>query len=129
VRADVVVLAATAIETARLLLLSSGPHHRSGLGNGSGMVGRNLMFHHLSVGAGVFAERAHAWRGPATTFTLDDFVGPVTGSPARAAGLPYFKGGCCEVGGGVLLLGGRLICRRRPPRPAPHRIAAEPGAA
>jgi choline dehydrogenase-like flavoprotein len=104
VRADVVILAGSAIETARLLLLSAGPHHREGLGNGSGMVGRNLMFHHFSVGAGVFAERAHAWRGPATTFTLDDFVGPVTGAPARAAGLPYFKGGCCEVGGGVLLL-------------------------
>lgn len=104
VRADVVVLAASAIETARLLLLSAGPHHPHGLGNRSGMVGRNLMFHYFSVGAGVFAERAHSWRGPATTFTLDDFVGPVTGAPARAAGLPYLKGGCCEVGGGTTLL-------------------------
>ncbi|MHB1568534.1 MAG: GMC family oxidoreductase [Solirubrobacteraceae bacterium] len=104
IRADVVVLAASAIETARLLLLSSAPHHPQGLGNRSGMVGRNLMFHYFSVGAGVFAERAHSWRGPGTTFTLDDFVGPVTGAPARAAGLPYLKGGCCEVGGGTLLL-------------------------
>ncbi len=104
VRADVVVLAPSAIETARLLLLTRGSHHPEGLGNGSGMVGRNLMFHHFSVGAGVFAERAHAWRGPSTTFTLDDFIGPVTGAPARAAGLPYLKGGCCEVGGGTLLL-------------------------
>jgi choline dehydrogenase-like flavoprotein len=104
VRADVVVLAPSAIETARLLLLSAGAHHPDGLGNRSGMVGRNLMFHFFSVGAGVFAERAHAWRGPSTTFTLDDFVGPVTGAAARAAGLPYLKGGCCEVGGGTLLL-------------------------
>jgi choline dehydrogenase-like flavoprotein len=104
VTADVVVLAPSAIETARLLLLSRGLHHPDGLGNRSGMVGRNLMFHYFSVGAGVFAERAHAWRGPSTTFTLDDFVGPVTGAPARAAGLPYLKGGCCEVGGGTLLL-------------------------
>jgi choline dehydrogenase-like flavoprotein len=104
ITADVVVLAPSAIETARLLLLSAESHHPDGLGNRSGMVGRNLMFHYFSVGAGVFAERAHAWRGPATTFTLDDFVGPVTGRPARAAGLPYFKGGCCEVGGGTLLL-------------------------
>jgi choline dehydrogenase-like flavoprotein len=103
-RADLVVLAPSAIETARLLLLSSGPHHPDGLGNRSGMVGRNLMFHFFSVGAGVFAERAHSWRGPSTTFTLDDFVGPVMGRPARMAGLPYFKGGCCEVGGGTLLL-------------------------
>ncbi|MGH2871504.1 MAG: GMC oxidoreductase, partial [Solirubrobacteraceae bacterium] len=104
IRADVVVLAASAIETARLLLLSAGPHHPNGLGNRSGMVGRNLMFHYFSVGAGVFSERVHGWRGPSTTFTLDDFVGPVTGAPARAAGLPYLKGGCCEVGGGTLLL-------------------------
>ncbi len=104
VRADVVVLAPSAIETARLLLLSRGPDHPEGLGNRSGLVGRNLMFHYFSVGAGVFAERAHPWRGPASTFTLDDFVGPVTGAPARAAGLPYFKGGNCEVGGGTLLL-------------------------
>ncbi|MGH3416860.1 MAG: GMC family oxidoreductase, partial [Actinocrinis sp.] len=104
VHADVVVLAASAIETARLLLLSAGPHHRDGLGNRSGLVGRNLMFHYFSVGAGVFSERVHSWRGPSTTFTLDDFVGPVTGAPARAAGLPYLKGGCCEVGGGTLLL-------------------------
>ncbi|MGH2857677.1 MAG: GMC family oxidoreductase [Solirubrobacteraceae bacterium] len=104
VRADVVVLAASAIETARLLLLSAGPGHADGLGNRSGLVGRNLMFHYFSVGAGVFSERVHSWRGPSTTFTLDDFVGPVTGAPARAAGLPYLKGGCCEVGGGTLLL-------------------------
>jgi choline dehydrogenase-like flavoprotein len=104
VRADIVVLAPSAIETARLLLISRSRDHPDGLGNRSGMVGRNLMFHHFSVGAGVFEERAHAWRGPSTTFTIDDFIGPVTGAPARAAGMPYLKGGCCEVGGGTLLL-------------------------
>jgi choline dehydrogenase-like flavoprotein len=35
---------------------------------------------------------------------MDDFVGPVTGSDAKAAGVPYFKGGICEVGAGVLLM-------------------------
>jgi choline dehydrogenase-like flavoprotein len=104
VRADIVVLAPSAIETARLLLLSRSLHHPDGLGNRSGLVGRNLMFHYFTVAAGVFAERAHAWRGPSTTVTLDDFVGPVSGAAARAAGLPYFKGGGCEVGGGTLLL-------------------------
>ncbi len=104
VRADAVVLAPSAIETARLLLMSSGAHHPRGLGNRSGQVGRNLMFHHFTTGVGLFTEGIHAWRGPATSFTCDDFVGPVTGRPARSAGLPYFKGGICEVGGGVLLL-------------------------
>ena len=104
VRADAVVLAPSAIETARLLLLSRGAHHENGLGNRSGQVGRNLMFHYFSFGVGYFEERVHAWRGPSTTFTLDDFVGPVTGAPARRAGLPYLKGGICEVGAGTLLL-------------------------
>jgi choline dehydrogenase-like flavoprotein len=104
VRADVVVLALSAIETARLLLLSASAKHPSGLGNRSGQVGRNLMFHHFTTGVGLFTERVHAWRGPATSFTCDDFVGPVTGRVAKSAGVPYFKGGICEVGGGVLLL-------------------------
>lgn len=104
VRADIVVLAPSAIETARLLLMSRSTAHPDGLGNRSGQLGRNLMFHYFTAGLGYFAEKVHAWRGPSTTFTLDDFVGPVTGAPARRHGLPYLKGGVCEVGGGVLLL-------------------------
>ena len=103
-RAEVVILAPSAIETARLLLLSAGPQHPRGLGNRSGQVGRNLMFHYFTLGIGLFTDNVHAWRGPSTTFTIDDFVGPITGKAARAAGLPYLKGGICEVGGGVLLL-------------------------
>ena len=98
VDADVVILGASAIETARLLLLS-------GLGNGSGQLGRNLMFHFFTIAGGVFNEDVHSWRGPSTTFTIDDFVGPVQGAAAAAAGLPYLKGGICEVGGTLLLLG------------------------
>jgi choline dehydrogenase-like flavoprotein len=103
-RAGIVVLAPSAIETARLLLLSRNAAHPHGLGNRSGQVGRNLMFHYFTAGIGFFADRVHAWRGPSTTFTLDDFVGPVTGADARRHGLPYLKGGVCEVGGGTLLL-------------------------
>jgi choline dehydrogenase-like flavoprotein len=103
-RGEIVILAPSAIETARLLLLSAGPHHPHGLGNRSGQVGRNLMFHYFTLGIGLFSENVHAWRGPSTTFTMDDFVGPVKGRAARAAGLPYLKGGICEVGGAVLLL-------------------------
>ncbi|HEY2637717.1 MAG TPA: GMC family oxidoreductase, partial [Solirubrobacteraceae bacterium] len=104
-RAPIVVLAPSAIETARLLLLSRGAHHPRGLGNRSGQVGRNLMFHYFSAGIGFFADRVHGWRGPSTTFTMDDFVGPVKGAAAKRHGLPYLKGGICEVGGGTLLLG------------------------
>jgi choline dehydrogenase-like flavoprotein len=103
-RADIVILAPSAIETARLLLMSASAQHPHGLANRSGQVGRNLMFHYVTLGIGLFNEIVHAWRGPSTTFTIDDFVGPVKGRAARAAGLPYLKGGICEVGGSVLLL-------------------------
>jgi choline dehydrogenase-like flavoprotein len=103
-RADVVILAGSAIETARLLLMSATPAHPHGLANGSDQVGRNLMFHFFTLGVGFFGEDVHGWRGPNTTFTIDDFVGPYTGPEAKAAGLPYLKGGICETGGSLLLL-------------------------
>jgi choline dehydrogenase-like flavoprotein len=43
--ADVVVLAAGAANTAKLLLLSANDKHPNGLANGSDQVGRNYMFH------------------------------------------------------------------------------------
>jgi choline dehydrogenase-like flavoprotein len=101
VEADTVVIAASAIETARLLLLSASSRHPDGLGNRSGQVGRNLMFHLITLGLAIFDHEVHAWRGPSTTFTLDDFVGP---ERVPGSGLPYLKGGICEVGGTLLLM-------------------------
>jgi choline dehydrogenase-like flavoprotein len=103
-RADVVVLAASAIETTRLALLSATTAHPNGLGNRSGQLGRNVMFHLFTLGIALFADEPHAWRGPSTTFTIDDFVGPDRSDAARATGLPYLKGGICEVGGGLTLI-------------------------
>jgi choline dehydrogenase-like flavoprotein len=102
--ADIVIVAASAIETARLLLLSATRRHAHGLGNRSGQLGRNLMFHYFTLGLAYFRDKVHPTRGPSTTFTLDDFVGPVKGAPAQSAGLPYFKGGICEVGAGISLI-------------------------
>ena len=103
-RADIVILAASGIETARLLLLSRSAAHPHGLANRSGQVGRNLMFHFVTLGIGIFTDDVHAWRGPSTTFVIDDFIGPYTGPEAKNAGLPYLKGGLCETGGDILLL-------------------------
>jgi choline dehydrogenase-like flavoprotein len=103
-RADIVVLAPSAIETARLALLSATSDHPDGLGNRSGQLGRNVMFHFFTLGVGLFSGEPHAWRGPASTTTIDDFVGPERGPAAQAAGVPYLKGGICEVGGGLTLL-------------------------
>jgi choline dehydrogenase-like flavoprotein len=96
-QADVVVLAASAVETARLLLLS-------GIGNSSGQVGRNLMFHHLVSVAALFESPVHAWRGPTMTHMIDDLIGPFGGADAAAPDLPYVKGGVVEVGAGIRLL-------------------------
>jgi choline dehydrogenase-like flavoprotein len=97
-RADIVILAASAMETPRLLLMSANGDHPNGLGNRSGQLGRNLMFHFFTLGFGIFPEDVHGTRGPSTTVTIDDFVGPETPQAAAAAGLPYVKGGICETG-------------------------------
>jgi choline dehydrogenase-like flavoprotein len=101
-KADIVVVAASAIETARLLLMSRHHTHPAGIGNHSDQLGRNLMFHYFTLGVALFEPDIHAWIAPSTTFTMDDFVGPDT--KAAPAGLPYLKGGICEVGAGVTLL-------------------------
>lgn len=63
-RADVVMLAANAVGTARLLLASADDHsHPEGLANGSGLVGRRLMMHPFSVVTGWFDESLEGWQG------------------------------------------------------------------
>ena len=47
--ADVVVVAAGAINSAALLLRSANEHHPEGLGNSSGVIGRHLMLHNNST--------------------------------------------------------------------------------
>jgi choline dehydrogenase-like flavoprotein len=61
--ADVVVLAANAIGTARLLLMSASPTHPDGLANSSGLVGRRLMMHPFGVVTGIFEEFFETWKG------------------------------------------------------------------
>lgn len=52
--AKVVVVAAQPIETARLLLLSTGPRHPSGIGNANDLVGRWLLSSPAGLGWGFF---------------------------------------------------------------------------
>jgi choline dehydrogenase-like flavoprotein len=61
--ADVVVLAANAIGTPRLLLLSDGPGCPEGLANRSGLVGRRLMMHPFANVMGLFDEQLRSWSG------------------------------------------------------------------
>ncbi len=52
--AKVVVLAAQAIESSRLLLLSTGPRHPNGIGNSFDLVGRHLLSSPAGLGWGLF---------------------------------------------------------------------------
>lgn len=60
--ARMVLLAANAIGTARLLLGSATSTHPDGLANSSGLVGRNLMLHPLATVVGVFDDDLRGWR-------------------------------------------------------------------
>ena len=55
-RGDIVVLAAGAVNTARILLASASDSHPGGLANGSDQVGRNYMFH-VSKAVSAFGEQ------------------------------------------------------------------------
>lgn len=72
VRARMFVLAAGAYRTPALLLGSCNPRWPHGLANGSGQVGRNLMFHATEMFAVWPAARA-ATAGPRKTIGLRDF--------------------------------------------------------
>jgi len=62
--ADVVVLAANGVGTARLLLLSDSPSHPDGLANSSGLVGKRLQMHPFSTAYGVYEDELESWLGP-----------------------------------------------------------------
>lgn len=93
---DLVVLAASAVETCRLALLSQLPDPH-------GRIGRGLMFHSFVDGFGLFLDRRmHAYRGRSTTQCCEDFCDPDypgARQAAQAAGLPYIRGGILELGG------------------------------
>ncbi|MEV6725481.1 GMC family oxidoreductase [Streptomyces xanthochromogenes] len=76
--APVVVLAAHAVENARLLLLS-------GLANRSGQVGRNLMDHPVLLTWGLMPEPVGPYRGPGSTSGFEGF----RAGPARRTRAPF----------------------------------------
>ncbi|ODT71148.1 MAG: glucose-methanol-choline oxidoreductase [Pelagibacterium sp. SCN 63-23] len=80
VAGDVVVLSAGAIETARLLLLSTTAQEPDGLGNNSGHVGRHLQGHTYPTAYGLFDEPAYARKGPGVTIATTDYAHDVPGA-------------------------------------------------
>ena len=79
---SIVVVAAGAANTARILLLSANDKHPRGLANGSDMVGRNYMFHN-SVALVALSKRENLTRFQKTLslndyyFSSDDFEFPL----------------------------------------------------
>jgi choline dehydrogenase-like flavoprotein len=63
VNADAVILAAHAIETPRLLLMSANPTFPDGLANSSGLVGKNFMSHPTWQVFGTFDQPVNAYKG------------------------------------------------------------------
>jgi choline dehydrogenase-like flavoprotein len=98
--ADAYVLAAAAIESARLCLLSPVPGGGA-LGNSSGQVGQNLMFHFQTNVNGFFPRRVHGQRGQAVTSGVADFRGVEPGGAEirvvdTPAGARAYMAGVCE---------------------------------
>jgi len=90
-----VVIAAGAIETPRLLLLSGIDHP---------LIGRYLMTHFQTIVAGSMPFRTYAERGRAVTHVHDDMItgDEATREAAAAAGLPWLRGGMVEHSGAGL---------------------------
>ena len=102
--ADVFVVAASAIESARLCLLS-------GLSNPN--IGRNLMFHFQTLAVGIFLPgRLHPHRGRTVTHMFDDFAGPANPDDYvnfKAANFSPTSSGIAPRGGTVELAGGQPL--------------------
>ena len=73
VRARQVVVACNAVGSPRLLLMSKSGAFSQGLANSSGLLGRNLMFHHHAATRAIFNEPVLGVTGIEATRAIDDF--------------------------------------------------------
>ena len=73
IRTELVVLAAGAIESARLLLDSGTDNHPDGLGNDTDQVGRHLQGHAYGGASALFDEQVVDLKGPGPDISTADF--------------------------------------------------------
>ena len=92
--ADVFLLACGAVETARLMLMSTSGRFPAGLANTNDLVGRNVTFHEYSASVATFDDPIYAWAGggyvSASSFEFyenDASRGFVSGGHIAAAGV------------------------------------------
>lgn len=82
IRAKLIVLAAHAVETPRLLLMSASAIFPDGLANSSGLVGKCFMSHPTWQVFGVFDEPMHAFKGMQMGHVMvQDYYAPNRGNP------------------------------------------------
>jgi choline dehydrogenase-like flavoprotein len=108
-KADLVVLANSPIEAARLSFVSGiGQAHpnEKKLSSAqptdtdpSGLLGRNLMFHLQSFVTSIVNQPIHSFRGRTSTHTLDAFAG--AGPSAKQFNEEILRGGILEIGGNL----------------------------
>ncbi|MDN4480644.1 GMC family oxidoreductase [Demequina muriae] len=73
VEAEQIVLAAGAVESARLLLASAHSLEPTGVGNAHDQVGRHLQAHIYAGALGIFADRVEDGTGPGPAIATNDF--------------------------------------------------------
>lgn len=93
VKAGQVVIAATAVESARLLLLSACEGHEAGLGNAQGQVGQNLCFSTLGQVSGTLRYEGLDEARREALQASSPFVGRAVQDFYRAEGVGFGKGG------------------------------------
>ncbi len=71
--ADMVIVASSAIETARILLSSRNSKFPNGLGNNNDWVGRNLTAHAYTGADALFDHEIQHMRGPGATIAINDY--------------------------------------------------------
>ncbi len=81
--AEMVIVSAGAVESARLLLNSRHRLFRDGLGNRNGWVGRNLQGHTYPAAVGLFAAETYDDLGPGASIAICDYN---HGNPGLAGG-------------------------------------------
>jgi choline dehydrogenase-like flavoprotein len=77
--ADLVVVSANAIESARLLLNSRNRFFPDGMANSNGLVGKNLMSHIGANSFGIFEQELPHYWGPGPSIAINDFIGGLGG--------------------------------------------------
>lgn len=101
--ADLVCVSCSAVESARLLLLSTSPRFPDGIGNDHGLVGRHLQFHAVTMAHGTLApermsdaERTsdHPFLGRSITdhYTLPSGISAIDKGGILRFGLPIVPG-------------------------------------